>query len=100
MDNGQFKMKENNRVAFLDWTRFVACFMVMLVHSIEPFYLGDGGTLIGTRGDAIWCTVINSALRVAIGVAVATILTMLVLCPRVHPLCHLVVALRLLHALR
>ena len=70
MDNS--KMKENNRVAFLDWTRFVACFMVMLVHSIEPFYLGDGGTLIATRGDALWCTVFNSALRVAIGLFVMT----------------------------
>ena len=30
------------RVIFLDWLRVIACFMVMAVHSAEPFYLGGG----------------------------------------------------------
>lgn len=54
----------NNRVVFLDWLRFIACFMVMLVHCIEPFYLGGAeGTYIASRSDALWVTLISSALR-------------------------------------
>jgi len=62
----------STRVVFLDWMRVIACFMVILVHAIEPFYLGDGGTLIQTRGDALWCTGLDSALRAAIGLFVMT----------------------------
>ena len=29
-----------NRIVFLDWLRIIACFMVMVIHSSEPFYLG------------------------------------------------------------
>ena len=29
-----------NRIVFLDYLRVVACFMVMAIHSAEPFYLG------------------------------------------------------------
>lgn len=56
----------SNRVVFLDWLRFIACFMVMLVHCIEPFYLGGPGTFIASEGDAFWVTFINSALRPAV----------------------------------
>lgn len=55
------------RVVFLDWLRAIACFMVMLVHSIEPFYLGGpDGTYIASLSDAFWVTFINSALRPAV----------------------------------
>ena len=55
------------RIVFLDWLRFIACFMVILVHCIEPFYLGGPeGTYIASWGDAFWTTVINSALRPAV----------------------------------
>ncbi len=58
---------ENSRIVFLDWLRVIACFMVILVHSIEPFYLGGPeGTFIASRGDALWVTLINSALRPAV----------------------------------
>ena len=60
----------SSRVVFLDWMRAIACFLVMLVHSIEPFYLGGEGTLVQCRGDALWVTGINSALRVCIGLFV------------------------------
>ena len=30
---------KNERIVFLDWMRVVACFMVMAIHSAEPFYL-------------------------------------------------------------
>ena len=60
-------MKTTERLVFLDWLRFIACFMVILVHSIEPFYLGgEEGTYIASMGDAIWTTLINSALRPAV----------------------------------
>ncbi len=55
------------RVVFLDWLRFIACFMVILVHCIEPFYLGGPeGTYIASWGDAFWVTVLDSALRSAV----------------------------------
>lgn len=56
----------DNRVYFLDYLRVLACFMVILVHCIEPFYLGDGGTLIASRSDALWVTCINSMLRISV----------------------------------
>lgn len=54
---------DNQRVVFLDYLRVVACFMVMLVHACEPFYLGGEGTYIANSYDALWVTLINSALR-------------------------------------
>lgn len=60
-------MNNLSRIQFLDWLRFIACFMVILVHSIEPFYLGGpDGTFIASRSDAFWVTVVNSALRPAV----------------------------------
>lgn len=56
----------DSRVYFLDYTRVVACFMVILVHCIEPFYLADGGTVIASKSDALWVTCINSLLRIAV----------------------------------
>ena len=56
----------DNRVYFLDYLRVVACFMVILVHCIEPFDLGDGGTVIASKSDALWVTCINSLLRIAV----------------------------------
>lgn len=56
----------DNRVYFLDYLRVVACFMVILVHCIEPFYLGDGGTLIASKSDALWVTCVDSLLRIAV----------------------------------
>ena len=56
----------DNRVYFLDYLRVLACFMVILVHCIEPFYLGDGGTLIASRSDAMGGTCIVSLLRIAV----------------------------------
>lgn len=54
------------RITFLDYLRVIACFMVMLVHSCEPFYLGGEGTLILTKGDALWVTFIDGAIRAAV----------------------------------
>ncbi len=60
-------MKNTDRIIFLDWLRVIACFMVILVHCIEPFYLGGPeGTYIASKYNALWVTLINSALRPAV----------------------------------
>ena len=49
-----------NRIVFLDYLRVVACFMVMAIHSAEPFYLGGAEpniTHIASRWDMLWITV-------------------------------------------
>ena len=45
----------DNRVVFLDWLRIIACFMVMLVHTCEPFYFdADGNTFFQSKNAAFW----------------------------------------------
>ena len=56
-------MQRKERVVFIDWLRFIACFMVMIVHSCEPFYLGGEGTMILNRTNALLVTLIDSFLR-------------------------------------
>lgn len=56
----------NQRIVFLDWLRVIACFMVMCVHSTEPFYLGGEGTQILNETDALWSTLFDSAMRATI----------------------------------
>lgn len=68
-DNGQ------KRIAFLDWLRFAACFMVMAIHACEPFYLGGAApntTSIANRWDAIWITVTECICRVCVPLFVIT----------------------------
>ena len=62
----------NNRVVFLDYLRIVACFMVILVHACEPFYLGGEGTYIANSYDAFWVTIFDSALRCAVPLFIMT----------------------------
>lgn len=51
------------REAWVDRLRVTACFMVMVVHSTEPFYLGGDGSLVLTKADAFWSAVIDSLVR-------------------------------------
>ena len=51
------------REIWIDWLRVAACFMVMVVHSTEPFYLGGDGSLVLTRADAFWSAVTDSLVR-------------------------------------
>lgn len=60
------------RIVFLDYLRAAACFMVILVHCIEPFYLGGDGTYIASHDDACWVVFVNSFLRVAVPLFVMT----------------------------
>ena len=66
-------MQQNQpRIVFLDYLRVTACFMVILVHACEPFYLGGKGTYIANATDALWVTLIDSALRCAVPLFVLT----------------------------
>ena len=60
-------MKENmtnaSREVWIDWLRVIACFMVFVVHSTEPFYLGGQGSLILTEADAFWSSFFDSFMR-------------------------------------
>ena len=60
---------EKNRVVFLDYLRVIACFMVMAIHSAEPFYLGGEApnvTAIANRWDMFWITLTECICRVAV----------------------------------
>lgn len=72
MNKNQISAIANERIVFLDYLRVVACFMVILVHSIEPFYLGGEGTFVATLSDARWVTLLDSALRCAVPLFVMT----------------------------
>ena len=63
------KSAKNERIAFLDYLRAIACFMVMAVHACEPFYLGGAApnvTSIASHGDALWVIVTESLCRVCV----------------------------------
>ncbi len=57
------KDMENKREIWVDWMRVIACFMVMVVHSTEPFYFGGDGTLIASLADALWVTFFDTLTR-------------------------------------
>ena len=54
---------ENKREIWVDWLRVAACFMVFVVHSTEPFYLGGEGSLILNETDAFWASFFDSFVR-------------------------------------
>ena len=53
----------DKREIWIDWLRVSACFMVFLVHSTEPFYLGGDGSLILNQADAFWASFFDSFVR-------------------------------------
>lgn len=54
------------REVWIDWLRITACFLVMLTHSTEPFYLGGEGSRILTASDAVWAAVMDVFSRAAV----------------------------------
>ena len=57
----------SGRVVFLDYLRIMACFMVMVVHAVEPFYFDGGMNLhIATKSDAVQVALIDSAARACV----------------------------------
>ena len=63
-------MTESKRIIWLDWLRVTACFLVMLTHSCEPFYLGGEGSLILTKADALWVSFLNVFPRACVALFV------------------------------
>lgn len=57
---------ELERIIWIDWMRVASCFMVILVHSTEPFYLGGDGALIITKSDAFWASFFDSSVRACV----------------------------------
>ena len=51
------------RKVWIDWLRVAACFMVFVVHSTEPFYLGGQGSLILDETDAFWASFFDTLVR-------------------------------------
>lgn len=46
--------------------RVAACFMVIIVHSIEPFYIGGEGALILTETDLYWTAILGALVRACV----------------------------------
>ena len=67
-------MENNNkRIVFLDYLRVMACFMVMVVHAVEPFYFdGEMNLHIATKSDAAWVAFLDSAARACVPLFVMT----------------------------
>ena len=63
-------MTDSKRIIWLDWLRVTACFLVMLTHSCEPFYLGGEGSLILTKADALWVSFLNVFPRACVALFV------------------------------
>ena len=66
---------QKERVVFLDYLRVVACFMVMAIHSCEPFYLGGEApniTSIASRWDMLWISVTECLCRACVPLFVMT----------------------------
>lgn len=59
----QTTTNNNNRIVFLDFLRVIACFMVIVVHSCEFFFIGENGINIRSEVDGFWVSIIDSALR-------------------------------------
>ena len=54
------------RIVFLDYMRVIACFMVVMVHSCEFFFIDGANIGIRTPGDGFWVSVIDSAFRCSV----------------------------------
>ena len=59
-------MTDHRREIWIDWLRVTACFLVMMTHACEPFYLGGEGSLILTESDALWVSFLNVLPRACV----------------------------------
>lgn len=56
----------SNRIIWIDWMRVAACFMVIVVHCTEPFYIGGSESFILTSSDAFWASFFDSFVRACV----------------------------------
>lgn len=54
------------RILFLDDMRVIACFMVIMIHSCEFFFIDGSGIGIRNSTDGFWVSVIDSAFRCSV----------------------------------
>ncbi len=54
------------RIVFLDYMRVIACFMVIMVHSCEFFFIDGSDIGISSIDDGWWVSVIDSAFRCSV----------------------------------
>lgn len=59
-------MMNNKREVWVDRLRVTAIFLVLIVHSTEPFYLGGSGSRILSEGDAFWVSFFDSFARACV----------------------------------
>jgi surface polysaccharide O-acyltransferase-like enzyme len=63
-------MNNVKRIVFLDYLRVIACFMVMVIHAAEPYYLtvenGALVTKIASRFDAVCITAAEGLCRICV----------------------------------
>ena len=55
-----------NRIVFLDYMRVIACFMVIMVHSCEFFFIDGDNIGIRNLNDGFWVSIIDSAFRCSV----------------------------------
>ncbi len=75
----------SQRIVFLDFVRVIACFMVIMVHSCEFFFIDGSEIGIRSLSDG-WCvSVIDSAFRCSVPlfvmISAMNIRLSMVLCP-------------------
>lgn len=56
----------NRRIVFLDYMRVIACFMVIIVHSCEFFFIDGSNIGIASLNDGFWVSVFDSAFRCSV----------------------------------
>lgn len=56
----------NDRFVWIDWLRVTAIFLVIIVHSTEPFYLAGEGSSIMTLTDAVWVSFFDTFARACV----------------------------------
>ena len=61
---------EKKREVWIDWMRVIACFLVLVVHSVEPFYLGGGGSQMQSGTEAVWAAVFLALSRACVALFV------------------------------
>ena len=67
------EMQEQKRIVFLDWLRIIACFMVMVIHSCEPFYFdAEGNTCFLSKSAAFWSSWLDSLCHACVPLFVMT----------------------------
>lgn len=54
------------RTPWIDLLRVIAIFLVLIVHSTEPFYLGGPGSFIATESDAFWVSFFDTFARACV----------------------------------